>query len=333
MSNARIRSFYRQKERHTIFDLLKVMGMACYSYLPSSLLEVEIDMVTETGTLYIVATPIGNLEDLGRRAQRILSEVDLILAEDTRHSRKLLNSFNIRTALQAFHENNEERMTAQVISRLAGGFDIALVADAGTPLISDPGFKLVRQAHKENIPVCPVPGPAALTAALSAAGIAPGRFQFEGFAPAKAEARRKHLQVLADAGRTMVFYEAPHRIKAFLDDASSIFGAHRKATVARELTKKFETIRHGTLGGLIEWMNDDPDRCRGEFVVVIAGAGAGKTGKSELTAMLEILLKSLTLKQSVRIAAELTGGSRNEIYDLAVALQQDAGMPVAPARE
>ena len=288
-------------------------------------------MVTKPGTLYIVATPIGNLEDLGPRAQRILSEVDLVLAEDTRHSRKLLSSFNIRTALQAFHENNEDRMTAQVISRLAGGCDIALVADAGTPLISDPGFKLVRQAHEENITVCPVPGPAALITALSAAGIAPGRFLFEGFAPARAEARRKHLQALADAERTMVFYEAPHRIKAFLADASSVLGADRKATIARELTKKFETIRHGTLGGLIEWMNDDPDRCRGEFVVVIAGAG--KTGKSELTAILEILLKSLTLKQSVRIAAELTGGSRNEIYDLAVALQQDIDLPVSPARE
>ena len=311
------------------------MGMACYSYLPSSLVEVEIDMVTETGTLYIVATPIGNLEDLGRRAQRILSEVDLILAEDTRHSRKLLSSFNIRTALQAFHENNEERMTAQVISRLAGGCDIALVADAGTPLISDPGFKLVRQAHEDNIPVCPVPGPAALTAALSAAGIAPGRFLFEGFAPGKAEARYKYLQKLADASRTMVFYEAPHRIMAFLDDASSIFGAHRKATVARELTKKFETIRHGTLGGLIEWMNDDPDRCRGEFVVVIAGAGAeaSKTGRSELTATLKVLLKSLTLKQSVQITAELTGGSRNEIYGLAVSLQQDNDSTVSPGRK
>ena len=292
-------------------------------------------MATQPGTLYIVATPIGNLEDLGRRAQRILSEVDLILAEDTRHSRKLLSSFNIRTALQAFHENNEERMTAQVISRLAGGCDIALVADAGTPLISDPGFKLVRQAHEENIPVCPVPGPAALTAALSAAGIAPGRFLFEGFAPARAEARRRHLQTLADAGRTMVFYEAPHRIKAFLADASSIFGADRKATVARELTKKFETIRHGTLGELIEWMNGDPDQCRGEFVVIVAGAGAeaGKTGRSELTATLKVLLKSLTLKQSVQIAAELTGGSRNEIYDLAVSLQQGNASKVSPGRK
>ena len=290
-------------------------------------------MATQPGTLFIVATPIGNLEDLGRRAQRILSEVDLILAEDTRHSRKLLSSFNIKTALQAFHENNEERMTAHVISRLAAGCDIALVADAGTPLISDPGFKLVRQAHEENIPVSPVPGPAALTAALSAAGIAPGRFLFEGFAPSRAEARYKHLQKLAGTGRTMVFYEAPHRIAAFLADASSIFGADRKATVARELTKKFETIRHATLGELIEWMNGDPGQCRGEFVVIVAGAGTGKTGRSELTATLQVLLKTLTLKQSVQIAVELTGGSRNELYGLAVSLQQENASTVSPGRK
>ena len=286
-------------------------------------------MIVESGTLYIVATPIGNLEDLSPRAQRILSSVDLILAEDTRHSRKLLDAFAIRTAMLAFHDNNEARTAAQIIGRLAQGCDVALIADAGTPLISDPGFKLVRQAHEENIPVCPVPGPAAVIAALSAAGIAPGRFLFEGFVPGKTEARRKHLLNLAGTCRTMVFYEAPHRIQAFLDDASSIFGADRKATVARELTKKFETIRHGTLGGLIEWMNDDPEQRRGEFVVVIAGARADNPDKSELTATLGILLKSLSLKQSARIAAELTGGSRNEIYDLAVSLRQDDEAPIS----
>ena len=280
-------------------------------------------MSTEPGTLYIVATPIGNLEDLSRRAERVLSTVDLILAEDTRHSRKLLSSFNIRTAVLAFHENNEERTTPQVISRLAAGCNVALVADAGTPLISDPGFKLVRQAHAENIPVSPIPGPTALIAALSASGIPPARFLFEGFAPSKSEARRKRLQKLADSGHTMVFYESPHRIKAFLADARSIFGADREASVARELTKKFETIRHGTLGGLIEWMNHDPDQGRGEFVVIITGGEGGKTGKTELAAMLEVLLKTQTLKQSVQIATELTGGSRNEIYDLAVTLQKD----------
>ena len=280
-------------------------------------------MATQPGTLYVVATPIGNLEDLSRRAERILSTVDLILAEDTRHSRKLFNSFNITTPVQAFHENNEDSMTPQVIKRLRAGYNIALVADAGTPLISDPGFKLVRQAHAGNIPVSPIPGPTALITALSASGIAPGKFLFEGFAPSKAEARYKHLQKLAGSGHTMVFYESPHRIKAFLADAASVFGAQREASIARELTKKFETIRHETLAGLLDWMSVEPDQGRGEFVVVIAGAEGKKTDSSELSSMLSVLLKYMTLKQSVRIASELTGAGRNEIYKLAVTLQKE----------
>ena len=277
--------------------------------------------MTEPGTLYIVATPIGNLEDLSPRAQRILSAVDLILAEDTRYSARLLRTFDIRTRTLAFHENNEERMTGRIISRLAAGGSVALIADAGTPLISDPGFKLVRQAHAQNIPVSPVPGPAALIAALSAAGVAPGKFLFEGFAPARAEARRKRMSALAGAAHTLVFYETPHRIKAFLADAATIFGAGREACIARELTKKFETIRHGTLGGLIDWMESDPDQGKGEFVVVIAGAGDEPADSAELTALLRVLLKSLSLKQAVQIATQLTGAPRNEIYDLAVSLR------------
>ena len=283
-------------------------------------------MATDPGTLYIVATPIGNLEDLSPRAQRILSAVDLILAEDTRHSARLLRTFDIRTRTLAFHENNEERMTGRIISRLTAGSSVALITDAGTPLISDPGFKLVRQAHAQNIPVSPVPGPAALIAALSAAGVAPGKFLFEGFAPARAEARRKRMSALAGAAHTLVFYETPHRIKAFLADAATIFGAGREACIARELTKKFETIRQGTLGGLIEWMEQDPDQGRGEFVVIIAGAGEEHTDIAELTALLKVLLKSLSLKQAVQITAELTGAGRNEIYDLAVTLQDKVSL-------
>ncbi len=283
-------------------------------------------MATVSGTLYIVATPIGNLEDLSPRAQRVLSTVDLILAEDTRHSARLLNAFDIRTRTLAFHENNEERMTGRIISRLAAGSSVALIADAGTPLISDPGFKLVRQAHAQNIPVSPVPGPAALIAALSAAGVAPGKFLFEGFAPARAEARRKRMAALAGVAHTLVFYEAPHRIKAFLADAATIFGPGREASIARELTKKFETIRQGTLGGLIEWMERDPDQRRGEFVVIIAGAGEEHTDVAELTALLKALLKSLSLKQAVQIATELSGAPRNDIYDLAVSLQDKVSL-------
>ena len=272
------------------------------------------------GVLYIVATPIGNLGDLSRRAGEILAAVDLILAEDTRHSRKLLNGMNIKTPVRAFHKDNETKATAQAIARLAAGAEVALVADAGTPLISDPGFKLVRQAHEKGITVSPIPGPAALVAALSASGIAPDRFLFEGFAPEKPVARRKRLQALADESRTLIFYEAPHRITAFLDDAIAVFSGNREASIARELTKKFETIRRGELAGLKAWIEQEPDQRRGEFVVVIAGNK--KKGPSNLEAMLTTLLKSLPLKQSAQIAAELSGGNKNEIYKLALSLQK-----------
>ena len=272
------------------------------------------------GVLYIVATPIGNLGDLSRRAGEILAAVDLILAEDTRHSRKLLTGMNIKTPVRAFHKDNETKATAQAIARLAAGAEVALVADAGTPLISDPGFKLVRQAHEKGIAVSPIPGPAALIAALSASGIAPDRFLFEGFAPEKPVARRKRLQALASESRTLIFYEAPHRITAFLDDAIAVFSGNREASIARELTKKFETIRRGELADLKAWIEQEPDQRRGEFVVVIAGNK--KKGASNLEAMLTVLLKSLPLKQSVQVAAELSGGNKNEIYKLALSLQK-----------
>lgn len=272
------------------------------------------------GVLYIVATPIGNLGDLSRRAGEILAAVDLILAEDTRHSRKLLKGMNIKTPVRAFHKDNETKATAQAIARLAAGAEVALVADAGTPLISDPGFKLVRQAHEKGITVSPIPGPAALIAALSASGIAPDRFLFEGFAPEKPVARRKRLQALASESRTLIFYEAPHRITAFLDDAIAVFSGDREASIARELTKKFETIRRGELADLKAWIEQEPNQRRGEFVVVIAGNK--KKGASNLEAMLTVLLKSLPLKQSVQIAAELSGDNKNEIYKLALSLQK-----------
>lgn len=275
---------------------------------------------SKPGVLHIVATPIGNLGDLSRRAGEILAAVDLVLAEDTRHSRKLLNGMNIKTPVRAFHKDNETRATAHAIARLVAGAEVALVADAGTPLISDPGFKLVKQAHEKGIRVSPIPGPTALIAALSASGIAPDRFLFEGFAPEKPVARRKRLQALAGESRTLIFYEAPHRITAFLDDAIAVFSGGREAAIARELTKKFETIRRGELAGLKAWIEQEPDQRRGEFVVVIAGNK--KKGASNLEAMLTVLLKSLSLKQSAQIAAELSGGNKNEIYKLALSLQK-----------
>ena len=202
-------------------------------------------MTTRPGTLYIVATPIGNLDDVSARSITILSSVDVILAEDTRHSRKLLNKLAIKTPLISCHEHNEDRKTPHIIGQLGLGLNVALICDAGTPLISDPGFKLVRQAHREMIPVSPVPGPCALIAALSASGLPSHPFTFEGFLPEKPLARRKRLNALMDEGRTMIFYESPHRIQSFLDDAAAILGGQRHACIARELTKKFETIKSG----------------------------------------------------------------------------------------
>ncbi|MCY4154895.1 MAG: 16S rRNA (cytidine(1402)-2'-O)-methyltransferase [Gammaproteobacteria bacterium] len=272
------------------------------------------------GALYIVATPIGNLEDLSPRAQRILASVDLILAEDTRHSARLLRAFDIRTRTLAFHEHNEARLTPRIVERLLNGESMALIADAGTPLISDPGFKLVRAAQARDLTVTPAPGPSALVAALSCAGISPGKFLFEGFMPPREQARRQRLSELTGVAQTLVFYEAPHRIKAFMADAASTLGAEREACIARELTKTFETIRRGTLGGLRNWLEQDPEQSRGEFVVIIAGAAAQSADRAELVRLLQVLLASLSLKQAVRIATELSGAGRNEVYDLAVEL-------------
>lgn len=272
------------------------------------------------GALYIVATPIGNLEDLSPRAQRILASVDLILAEDTRHSARLLRAFDIRTRTLAFHEHNEARLTPRIVERLLNGESMALIADAGTPLISDPGFKLVRAAQARDLTVTPAPGPSALVAALSCAGISPGKFLFEGFMPPREQARRRRLSELTGVAQTLVFYEAPHRIKAFMADAASILGAEREACIARELTKTFETIRRGTLGGLRNWLEQDPEQSRGEFVVIIAGAAPQSADRAELVRLLQVLLASLSLKQAVRIATELSGAGRNEVYDLAVEL-------------
>ena len=272
------------------------------------------------GALYIVATPIGNLEDLSPRAQRILASVDLILAEDTRHSARLLRAFDIRTRTLAFHEHNEARLTPRIVERLLNGESMALIADAGTPLISDPGFKLVRATQARDHTVTPAPGPSALVAALSCAGISPGKFLFEGFMPPREQARRRRLSELTGVAQTLVFYEAPHRIKAFMADAASTLGAEREACIARELTKTFETIRRGTLGGLRNWLEQDPEQSRGEFVVIIAGAAPQSADRAELVRLLQVLLASLSLKQAVRIATELSGAGRNEVYDLAVEL-------------
>jgi len=272
---------------------------------------------TDAGVLYVVATPIGNLQDISVRALEVLRSVTLIAAEDTRHSKKLLGHYGIGTPLLAVHEHNEREVTDKLLRRLSGGNDIALVADAGTPLISDPGFYLVRAARQAKLRVVPVPGPSALIAALSVAGLPSDRFVFEGFLPSKQAARRQRLQALATVTATLVFYESSHRICDSLRDMADCFGGEREASVARELTKTFETILHDTLNGLVERVSSDADQQKGEFVVLVQGAPARERAviDTESERLLTVLLSELPLKQAAGLAARITGLSKNALYE------------------
>lgn len=272
-------------------------------------------MSIDSGTLYIVATPIGNLEDFSPRAARILKEVDLIAAEDTRHSKKLLDHFVIKTPMRSYHDFNQARAESALVAQLLKGHDVALISDAGTPLISDPGYKLVKAAHEKHIRVVPVPGPSALIAALSAAGLPTDRVVFEGFVPEKKTARRKHLASLASEQRTMIFFEAPHRIAAFLQDAVAVFGPERTATLAREVTKFHETIRRDCLQALYQWLCEDREQEKGEFVIVVEGASPSASPSApEADRILAVLLEELPLKQAARLAARITGEKKNALY-------------------
>jgi 16S rRNA (cytidine1402-2'-O)-methyltransferase len=271
----------------------------------------------EAGILYIVATPIGNLGDISARALAVLQQVDRIAAEDTRHSASLMRHFTINTPMFALHEHNERQKAEQVLGLLQQGESLALISDAGTPLISDPGYFLVREAHRAGIKVVPVPGPSALIAALSVSGLATDRFCFEGFLPAKTGARRKTLEALAQEPRTLAFYESPHRIEESLVDMAACLGAARPATLARELTKTFETIRHATLGELAEWVASDPNQRRGEFVVLVEGApkDEGSDGPdAEACRIADILVSDLPLKQAAALAAAISGEKKNALY-------------------
>lgn len=275
--------------------------------------------------LYIVATPIGNLEDITLRAIKILTQVDLIAAEDTRHSQKLLQHFNIKKPLIALHEHNEKYQADKLITILQTGKSIAIISDAGTPLISDPGFKLVKLAHKHEIRVIPIPGPCAMIAAICASGIATDRFTFEGFLPAKNNLRKSYLQTLIDEPRTMIFYEAPHRLLAALTNLGEIFGLLRCAVLARELTKTFETIKYGTLAELLNFVTTDLQQQKGEIVIVIAGkAQATKAAVSAISSegkhILTVLLKELPLKQAAQLTAKITGERKRELYNYALSL-------------
>lgn len=279
-------------------------------------------MSNQKAILYIVATPIGNLGDVSQRAISTLQSVDLIAAEDTRHSGKLLQHLAVDTPCMAFHEHNERDKTGHLINKLLAGESIALISDAGTPLLSDPGYHLVRAAHEHEIPVVPVPGASALLAALVAAGLPTDRFVFEGFLPSKKVGRTKYLSGLKNETGTLVFYEAPHRILATLQDMVEIFGEEREAVVARELTKTYETIRRDKLAGLVEWVAGDTNQQRGEIVLVVAGARpqSAQALDADVLDVLTVLLAHLPVKQAASIAAEITGQKKNRLYEAALKL-------------
>lgn len=279
------------------------------------------DAVVAPGTLYVVATPIGNLDDMTPRAREVLRAVDLIAAEDTRHTRQLLQSFGLQTPTFSLHEHNEARKAEEIVRRLKDGEAIALVSDAGTPLISDPGFDVVSAAREAGLPVVAIPGASAVIAALSVAGLPTDRFAFEGFLPAKSSARRERLLELAFETRTLVFYEAPHRIAEVLTDMSAAFGAERAASLSREITKRFETHYRGTLAQLAARAAEDTDMQRGEIVIVVQGGHAVNASSSiETERLLRALLEELSPAQAAKIAARITGEKRSEIYARALKL-------------
>ncbi|MCX4193465.1 16S rRNA (cytidine(1402)-2'-O)-methyltransferase [Methylophaga sp. OBS1] len=278
---------------------------------------------SQAGQLYVVATPIGNLNDFSQRAIDTLKAVDLIAAEDTRHSKPLLQHFAITTPLQSLHEHNEQQRSELLVQRLQAGDSIALISDAGTPLISDPGYRLVSLVKSQGIQVIPVPGSCALISALSASGIASDRFSFEGFLPAKAGARRQQLSQLKNEQRTLIFYESPRRLLDTLKDCVEIFGDQRRACLARELTKIHETIETRRLIALEEWVAADANQQRGECVLLIEGASdVVSADEQEMQRVLALLLPALPVKKAAAITAGITGGSKNEAYQLALKLQQ-----------
>ncbi|WP_153773192.1 16S rRNA (cytidine(1402)-2'-O)-methyltransferase [Pseudomonas sp. MNR3A] len=278
------------------------------------------------GTLYVVATPIGNLDDMSARALKVLAGVALIAAEDTRHSVRLLQHFGIETPLAACHEHNERDEGSRFITRLLAGDDVALVSDAGTPLISDPGYHLVRQARAAGVRVVPVPGACALIAALSAAGLPSDRFIFEGFLPAKAVGRHARLEQVKEEPRTLIFYEAPHRILECLEDMEAVFGGERPAVLARELTKTFETLKGLPLAELRAFVAADTNQQRGECVVLVAGWSAPQDDQaisSDAMRVLDLLLAELPLKRAAALAAEITGVRKNLLYQAALDKQKN----------
>jgi len=276
----------------------------------------------EVACLYIVATPIGNLADMSQRAIEILQSVDVIAAEDTRHSGFLLQHFAIKTPSVSLHDHNEQQRSETLLTRLQQGESIALISDAGTPLISDPGYKLVSLVREHGIPVIPIPGSCAVIAALSASGLPSDRFSFEGFLPSKQGARLQTLEKLAADTRTLIFYDSPRRLQSTLTDMVAIFGEDRRACLARELTKLHETINTKPLAELLEWVSNDANQQRGECVVLVEGAKQHQDASEvEVNRVLGLLLKELPVKKAAAITSSLLGISKNNAYDMALKLQ------------
>ena len=286
-----------------------------------------------TGRLQVIATPIGNLADLSERAREALAQADVIAAEDTRHTGALLTALRLATPLLSLHEHNESRRVPGLLARLAQGERVALVSDAGTPLLSDPGYELVQAAIAAGFEVSAVPGPSAITAALAIAGLPTDRFCFEGFLPARERERRAALEALAHERRTLVFFEAPHRIVAALTDLATVLGPERAAVVARELTKAHETVYRGTLGELAARAVTEANFARGEITLVVHGAPAAAAGVDErlLHRTIAVLSKELPPGRAAAVAAQLTGATRAAAYALATRAVRDA--PEAPREE
>ncbi len=279
-------------------------------------------MSTDPGILYVVATPIGNLDDISARARDVLRKAAIVAAEDTRRAGQLLTHLGLKNRLLSLHEHNEAARVDEVLATLSSGDDVALISDAGTPLISDPGYRLVARARIQALPVSPVPGCCAAIAALSVSGLPTDRFRFEGFLPARSVARRSRLKILAGVPETLILYESVHRISDVLADIAAVMGAARQVTLARELTKLYETLYRGTVAEVCEQLNADPGGHKGEFTLVIAGAPELPAATpAELERVLEILLPAVPASQAAALAAQITGVKKRVAYQLASRLK------------
>lgn len=271
--------------------------------------------MSEQATLFIVPTPIGNLSDITERALEVLRSVDLIAAEDTRHTGKLLSHYQIKTKTFALHDHNEQQKAAYLLSKLQSGISIALVSDAGTPLISDPGYHLVNTCRANGVKVVPLPGPCAAVTAMSGSGLPSDRFSFEGFLPSKEKARNDKITELKEETRTMIFYESPRRLQYTLDALTAIMGPEREVCVAREMTKAFESITTMPVGELATWVAEDSNRSRGEIVLLVAGfKPTGLEIPAKVLNTLKLLSEELPLKKAAALTAEIHGGKKNALY-------------------